>query len=70
MGAASTDVHSGPKAARIYRDARAALIAQQKIPGNAQQILVLRDGFSNFGTIYKADADLVCDWDEDSWAYR
>jgi len=35
-----------------------------------QQVLVLRDGFSNFGPRFKHDPTLVEDFDEDSWAFR
>lgn len=103
---------SGPKAARMYSEARENAMANEKLKGAPEQkVQVLRDGFSNFGQVYKVseaapiekvsaasskgsrkdkahrpinalhtlfyphnpvqnDADLVEDYDEESWKYR
>ena len=61
----------GPKSARIFRETRDAQTAAGKLSGGtAQQVLVLRDGFANFGPKFKNDKDLVQDWDEESWKWR
>ncbi|CAO1639170.1 unnamed protein product [Sympodiomycopsis kandeliae] len=35
-----------------------------------QKVLVLRDGFSNFGRVYQSDKDLVEGYDQEAWMYR
>lgn len=61
----------GPKAARLYRETRDDAIQTGKIQNNQDQnVVVLREGFSNFGSLYKKDADLVEDYDEEAWKYR
>lgn len=61
----------GPKAARIYKESRQDAIQAGKIDGNQEQnVAVLREGFSNFGSLYKNESDLVQDYDEESWKYR
>ncbi|CAO1623814.1 unnamed protein product [Parajaminaea phylloscopi] len=44
--------------------------AAQTGENGGQNILVLRDGFANFGRVYKDDARLVEKYDEESWLYR
>jgi Cdc25 family phosphatase len=55
----------GPKAASIYAETR-----QNILNGNdmRQDIVILRDGFSQFQVKYKNDPDLVENWDEEVWA--
>ncbi|UZJ56768.1 hypothetical protein CBS101457_006088 [Exobasidium rhododendri] len=64
----------GPKAARIYKEAREEAIKSGKLktsPGSQDQVVaILRDGFGGFGPKYKNDATLVENWDEESWKYR
>jgi rhodanese-related sulfurtransferase len=61
----------GPKAARIYKETREEFIQTGKIENKQEQnVAVLREGFSNFGSLYKNEADLVEDYDEESWKYR
>ncbi|WFC99110.1 protein-tyrosine-phosphatase [Malassezia yamatoensis] len=61
----------GPKSARIYREtldnARNTGTLSTSIN---QQVLVLRDGFANFGPRFKRDKTLVEDWDEEAWQWR
>ncbi|KAJ6621782.1 Rhodanese-like protein [Mycena sp. CBHHK59/15] len=54
----------GPKAARIYEETRQN-IAQDKPP---QEVLVLRNGFTEFQRKFKDDPTLVENWDEEVWA--
>ena len=61
----------GPKSARIYRET----LDNAKNSGTSstatnQQVLVLRDGFANFGPRFKHDKTLVEDWDEEAWQWR
>ncbi|PWN18553.1 hypothetical protein BCV69DRAFT_273442 [Microstroma glucosiphilum] len=72
----------GPKAARIYSEARQAALASSQVSPmtskqstagdeqSGQEIYVLRDGFANFGQVYKGDATLVEKYDEEAWAWR
>lgn len=61
----------GPKAARIYKETREEAMKAGKIDDKQEQtVAVLREGFSNFGSLYKNEADLVEDYDEESWKYR
>lgn len=55
----------GPKAARIYAEVR-----QNILHGNEmrQDIVILRDGFTQFQVKYKNDPELVENWDEEVWA--
>lgn len=52
----------GPKAARIYKEAREAAIASGKLKkpedGREQTVSVLRDGFAEFGKKYKVCSSL------------
>ncbi|WFD19088.1 protein-tyrosine-phosphatase [Malassezia caprae] len=60
----------GPKAARIYREVRDATCTPESVASQAQEVLVLRDGFGYFGPKFKQDPQLVEDWDEESWQFR
>ncbi|KAK0551200.1 Cdc25 phosphatase Ibp1 [Tilletia horrida] len=63
----------GPKAARIYSDARKEAIASGALPAGpnqTQQVVVLRDGAAGFVRQYKDNGQLVQDYDAESWAYR
>jgi len=57
----------GPKAARIYQEAR---YKRQKegTDDNPHDVLVLQGGFLQFQTKFKDDADLVENWDKAVWA--
>jgi len=56
----------GPKAARIYEQARNNLQARgADIP---HEVYVLRGGFTQFQAKYKDDPALVENWDKDVWA--
>ncbi|WFD22687.1 hypothetical protein MEQU1_001362 [Malassezia equina] len=41
-----------------------------KDSNQTQEVMVLRDGFGYFGPKFKQDAQLVEDWDEESWKFR
>lgn len=60
----------GPKAARIYREVRDATGTPEHPANQTQEVMVLRDGFGYFGPKFKQDAQLVEDWDEESWKFR
>ncbi|KAK0567813.1 Cdc25 phosphatase Ibp1 [Tilletia horrida] len=67
------DLVDGPKAARIYSDARKEAIASGALPAGpnqTQQVVVLRDGAAGFVRQYKDNGHLVQDYDAESWAYR
>jgi Cdc25 family phosphatase len=74
----------GPKAARIYSEARQAALASSPVPAlvgktdtsgdeqqdtgaggvqGGQEIYVLRDGFANFGQVYKVGSQIVGEQD-------
>ncbi|KAF9568736.1 Rhodanese-like protein [Agrocybe pediades] len=55
----------GPKAARIYSETR-----QNVLDGNDidHEVVILRDGFSQFQVKYKDDPALIENWDKDVWA--
>ncbi|KIM89507.1 hypothetical protein PILCRDRAFT_813443 [Piloderma croceum F 1598] len=53
----------GPKAARIYEEARNNLQGR-----GAHEVFVLRGGFSQFQAKYKDDPALVENWDKNIWA--
>ncbi|KAJ7132939.1 Rhodanese-like domain-containing protein [Mycena filopes] len=53
----------GPKAARIYEETRSNL----NLAG-AQEVYVLRDGFTDFQRKFKDDAALVENWEAEVWA--
>jgi len=54
----------GPKAARIYAEARKNILEGKDIP---HDVVILRDGFTQFQFKYKNDPDLVENWDKDVW---
>ncbi|KAF6755882.1 Rhodanese-like domain-containing protein [Ephemerocybe angulata] len=53
----------GPKAARIYEETRKNLF-----PDATGEIVVLREGFTKFQSLYKDDPTLVEKWDEHYWS--
>ncbi|KAF8158058.1 Rhodanese-like domain-containing protein [Crassisporium funariophilum] len=55
----------GPKAARIYAETRRNALGKSDIP---HEVIVLRDGFTQFQVKYKDDPELVENWDKDVWA--
>ncbi|KAJ8468892.1 hypothetical protein ONZ51_g9353 [Trametes cubensis] len=56
----------GPKAARIYAQARDQLEGDgEDIP---HQVLILRGGFSDFQAKYKDDPELVENWSKEVWS--
>jgi Cdc25 family phosphatase len=55
----------GPKAARIYAETRQNILEGNAIP---QEIVILRDGFTQFQVKHKNDPELVENWDEGVWA--
>ncbi|TFK33008.1 Rhodanese-like domain-containing protein [Crucibulum laeve] len=55
----------GPKAARIYEETRRTMLEDKDIH---HEVVVLRDGFTQFQTKYKDDPALVENWDKDVWA--
>ncbi|KAG6828164.1 hypothetical protein H0H92_008931 [Tricholoma furcatifolium] len=54
----------GPKAARIYEETRQNVLDGKDIP---HEVVVLRDGFTQFQKKFKDDPDLVENWDKDVW---
>ncbi|KAI0373673.1 Rhodanese-like protein [Pilatotrama ljubarskyi] len=55
----------GPKAARIYAEARDQLEGDgEDIP---HQVLILRGGFSDFQAKFKDDPELVENWSKEVW---
>ncbi|KAF5315085.1 hypothetical protein D9619_007352 [Psilocybe cf. subviscida] len=54
----------GPKAARIYSETRKNVLDGTAGP---QEVVILRDGFSQFQVKYKDDPKLVENWDKDVW---
>ncbi|KLO08675.1 Rhodanese-like protein [Schizopora paradoxa] len=56
----------GPKAARIYAEARKA--AEKEGVESEYEVLVLRGGFTEFQTKFKNDALLVENYDEEIWS--
>ncbi|KIY64461.1 Rhodanese-like protein [Cylindrobasidium torrendii FP15055 ss-10] len=56
----------GPKAARIYAETRQNML--QEAEPNQPEVLILRDGFTQFQVKYKDDADLIEGWDKEVWA--
>ncbi|KDR82495.1 hypothetical protein GALMADRAFT_237814 [Galerina marginata CBS 339.88] len=54
----------GPKAARVYSETRKNVV-DKDIP---HEVVILRDGFSQFQVKYKDDPELVENWDEGVWA--
>lgn len=54
----------GPKAARIYSETRRNI----QNDGLPQEVVILRNGFSQFQLKYKDDPTLVENWDSDVWA--
>ncbi|CAD6887605.1 unnamed protein product [Tilletia controversa] len=65
----------GPKAARLYTEARNHAIETGAIDpktesGSPQQVVVLRDGAAGFVRQYKDDKSLVENYDARSWEHR
>ncbi|KAH9851699.1 Rhodanese-like protein [Lenzites betulinus] len=57
----------GPKAARIYAEARDQLEGDgEDIP---HQVLVLQGGFSDFQAKYRNDPELVENWSKEVWGH-
>ncbi|OSD07448.1 Rhodanese-like protein [Trametes coccinea BRFM310] len=57
----------GPKAARIYAEARDQLEGDgQDIP---HQVFILQGGFSDFQAKYKDDPELVENWSKEVWGH-
>ncbi|KAL0960720.1 hypothetical protein HGRIS_005746 [Hohenbuehelia grisea] len=54
----------GPKAARIYEETRRNVV-ENDIP---HEVVILRDGFTQFQVKHKDDPELVENWDKDVWA--
>ncbi|EEB97631.1 hypothetical protein MPER_03014 [Moniliophthora perniciosa FA553] len=57
----------GPKAARIYQETRQNVLEEGN-EGSITEVVVLRDGFSQFQVKYKDDPELVENWSKDVWA--
>ncbi|TFK73641.1 Rhodanese-like protein [Pluteus cervinus] len=53
----------GPKAARIYEETRNNILG----PNDAQEVKVLRSGFTGFQARYWNDPDLVENWSKTIW---
>ncbi|KAF8628664.1 hypothetical protein AX15_003794 [Amanita polypyramis BW_CC] len=55
----------GPTAARVYEEVRHNLLGASS--ADKQEVVVLRDGFSQFQLKFKDDPQLVEKWDKDVW---
>ncbi|KAF8073881.1 Rhodanese-like domain-containing protein [Lyophyllum atratum] len=55
----------GPKAARIYEETRRNVLRGSDVP---HEVVILRDGFSQFQVKFKDDPALVENWDKGVWA--
>ncbi|KAF9046086.1 Rhodanese-like domain-containing protein [Panaeolus papilionaceus] len=53
----------GPKAARVYAETRRNILDKDI----DHEVVVLRDGFTEFQAKYRNDPDLVENWDKDFW---
>ncbi|KAI9226307.1 MAG: Rhodanese-like domain-containing protein [Piptocephalis tieghemiana] len=56
----------GPKSARIYRDARAVMEADEEST-IVQEVRVLRNGFSGWQSLFHEDTHLVENYDRAVW---
>ncbi|KAJ7288039.1 Rhodanese-like domain-containing protein [Mycena rebaudengoi] len=54
----------GPKAARVYEETRQSVAHDKPAP----EVVVLRNGFTEFQRKFKDDPALVENWDEETWA--
>ncbi|KAF9643280.1 Rhodanese-like protein [Thelephora ganbajun] len=54
----------GPKAARIYTEAR---LLQEGVTDIEYEVFVLKGGFSDFQQLFRHDPKLVENWDKRAW---